>query len=117
MQEELSDLLKRVTGATLRAMSCVPDATVSYLPTCTSISKNAVTLPLPERADYSLYQIKQLRGAADAASLWLRFHDPVLHHRNQLGDSEARLLFDMMEQARVESFGANRLKAVALNLN
>jgi cobaltochelatase CobT len=62
--------------------------------------------------------IAEARGAADALALRLRHHDPKLHSsRAPVSDSDARAVFDALEQARVEALGARSMDGVRANLN
>jgi cobaltochelatase CobT len=57
-----------------------------------------------------------LRGHADSAALWLSLHDPKTHHRLAPRNRQARIIFDALEQARVEAIGARRMIGTADNL-
>jgi cobaltochelatase CobT len=62
--------------------------------------------------------VAEARGAADALALRLRHHDPKLHSsRAPVSDSDARAVFDALEQARVEALGARSMDGVRANLN
>jgi cobaltochelatase CobT len=62
--------------------------------------------------------IAEARGAADALALRLKHHDPKLHAaRAPGGDSDARNVFDALEQARVEALGARSMDGIRANLN
>lgn len=54
--------------------------------------------PKPEADDFASF-----RGAADAMALRLRLADAALHHRLRPTDPLPRMLFEMLEQFRVES--------------
>jgi cobaltochelatase CobT len=58
-----------------------------------------------------------VRGAADAAALRLRHHDPGIHARRMPVEDSARAAFEALEQARVEALGANAMPGVAANLD
>ncbi len=68
--------------------------------------------PLPEPAD----SLATLRGAADGAALRLRHSDAVLHRRLQPEAPLERLLFELMEQLRCETFIPAGMPGVAQNL-
>ena len=57
-----------------------------------------------------------VRGYADAYALRLAHHNEAIDERLQPQGSNARLLFDAVEQARVESIGANQMAGMANNL-
>lgn len=116
MQEEIRDLLKRVTTATVRSFSGEAELMVNYSPGAASVSKMAVRLPMPSRGAISENDLERLRGTADAASLRLRFHDAALHRAKMPSDANAREVFELVEQTRVEALGSRRMKGVAQNL-
>ncbi len=116
MQEEQRDLLKRVTSATVRSFSGEAELMVNYSPGAASVSKTAVRLPMPSRGGISKDDLERLRGTADAASLRLRFHDANLHRAKMPSDQNAREVFELVEQVRVESLGSRRMQGVAENL-
>ncbi|HEU4497901.1 MAG TPA: cobaltochelatase subunit CobT [Sphingomicrobium sp.] len=61
--------------------------------------------------------IAEARGAADALALRLKHHDPKLHaSRAPGGESDAREVFDALEQARVEALGARSMDGIRANL-
>ncbi|HKP33262.1 MAG TPA: cobaltochelatase subunit CobT, partial [Sphingomicrobium sp.] len=60
--------------------------------------------------------VAEARGAADAAALKLRYHDPRLHARVAPVDIDARAVFDALETARVEALGARAMGGVRGNL-
>nr|WP_305793200.1 cobaltochelatase subunit CobT [Sedimenticola hydrogenitrophicus] len=108
-------MFERVTGATLRALAAAPDTRVSFAASG-SVDAGAVRLALPGQGRLSADDIARLRGLADANSLRLRFHDARLHRARLPRDPEARALFELLEQARVEALGGHRLSGVARNL-
>lgn len=117
MQEENRDLLKRVTTATVRSLSGAEELEVNYSPGVASVTQKAVRLPLPSRGALSESDIDRLRGASDAASLRLRLHDQRFFRANLPETQQARDVYELLEQARVENLGASRLSGVANNLS
>ena len=62
--------------------------------------------------------VAEARGAADATALRLRHHDAKLHAaRAPVSDSDARAVFDALEQSRVEALGARSMDGIRANLN
>jgi cobaltochelatase CobT len=116
MKEEVRDLLKRVTTATVRSFSGEEELMVNYSPGAATVNKSSVRLPMPSRGAISADDLKRLRGTADAASLRLRFHDASMHRGLMPTDPNARDVFELAEQARVEARGAKRMQGVAQNL-
>ncbi len=114
-REEPQDLVKRVTSATLRAVAGNKEVSVTFAHAAAGITGGSVRLPMPSR-QVPTEELTRLRGTADAFALRLRYHDEKVHRRRAPAGHEARVLFDAVEQARVESLGARRLAGVAGNL-
>ncbi len=57
------------------------------------------------------------RGLGDSMALRLACHDTNVHANMSPQGSDARVVFDAVEQARVESIGALRMAGMASNLN
>ena len=118
--EEITDLVKRVTEATLKAVSARDNVSVSFAPgahgVSQSIDSSHARLPTPSRR-CSLEEMRAIRGEADAAALRLRYHDPEnFEHQMPAGTSGAELC-DAAEQARVEALGSRVLHGVAGNIS
>ncbi len=113
---DLREQAKRVTESTLKAMSRQPDVTVAFADQPAAMSGTTARLPNPPRT-LQAKDMARLRGAADAMALRMRFHDAKLHRRVQPVGSEAREVFDMLEQVRVEAVGCERYAGVAGNLS
>jgi cobaltochelatase CobT len=115
-EETPSDLVKRTTQSVLRAIAGRADVTVTYASGPAGVRGTNVRLPPPPRQPH-LQDLSRLRGAADAAGLRLRFHDEAVHQRLMPTGSDAKDLYNVMAQARVEAIGATIMKGVALNLD
>ncbi len=111
-------MLKRVTAATVRAMSGRDEVSVTFSGAETRIDErgNKVRLPSPS-AQAQGAEIAHLRGVADAMALNLRYHDSGAHQRRRPAGPEARTLFDTVEQIRVQTLGMRRFHGVAHNLS
>src|SRR5690242_17222882 len=109
------DNFKRSTTAALRAIAERDDVTVSYGPEPPGLAGPRARLPMPPR-DLSQHEASQVRGAADALALRLRYHDAQLHAKRMPQNEVARAIFEGVEQARVEALGARRMSGVATNL-
>src|ERR1700751_5328027 len=110
-----SEIFKRATAATLRAIAERDDVTVGFGPDEAGVSGTRIRLPNPPR-DLPAEETAQLRGAADSMALRLRYHDDAVHSRRVPGSPLARAVFEAVEQARVEALGARRMTGVAGNL-
>lgn len=114
-RENPVEAFKRSTAATVRALSRRADVQVGFSTEPPGVAGLRVRVPTPAR-DLNPQDVAKLRGAADAASLRLRFHDNAIHlQRMPLGDT-ARAAFDAMEQARCEALGATNMPGIAANL-
>src|SRR5215813_12814522 len=118
MAQEFSptEIFKRATAATLRAIAERDDVTVGFGPEAAGLSGSRVRLPNPPR-DLPAEEAAQLRGAADSVALRLRYHDDAVHSKRMPGSPLARAVFEAVEQARVEALGARRMAGVAANLS
>ena len=116
---ENQDLIKRVTEATLRAISARDDIEVSFAPGAHGIVETGdgmqARLPLPTR-QFETQDLSVLRGEADTAALRLRYHDETIYRRQRASGPGSARLFDAAEQSRVEAIGARLLAGVATNL-
>jgi cobaltochelatase CobT len=110
-----TEIFKRATAATLRAIAERDDVMVGFGPEAPGVSGTRVRLPNPAR-DLPPDEAAQLRGAADSLALRLRYHDERVHSRLAPGAKPARAVFEAVEQARVEAIGARRMAGVAANL-
>ncbi len=110
-----SETFRRATEATLRALAEQPNIELEFGSRTPAISGVRVKLPRPPR-DLAHAEVQQLRGQADSLALRLRHHDDGLHQRYAPTDSNARVLFEALEQARYRALGATRFSGVAANL-
>src|SRR5216684_2176793 len=111
-----TEIFKRATASTLRAIAERDDLTVGFGPEPAGLSGSRVKLPNPAR-DLPPDEAAQLRGAADSMALRLRYHDDGVHSKRVPGSPLARAVFEGLEQARVEALGARRMAGVAANLS
>src|SRR2546430_6555404 len=110
-----TEIFKRATASTLRAIAERDDVTVGFGPEPAGVAGTRVKLPNPAR-DLPADEAAQLRGAADSLALRLRYHDDALHSNRAPGTALARAVFEGVEQARVEALGSRRMFGVAANL-
>ncbi len=123
-QDSRFEQFKAATAAALRALARKPDVDVSFSATeqagdsrlKSPHGAGRARLPLPDR-DISAHSKALVRGDADAKALRLQHHDPVMHNQNTMMDLTAQSVLDALEQARVESIGANEMRGVMQNLN
>ena len=117
MAQEFSptEIFKRATASTLRAIAERDDLNVGFGPEPPGVSGIKVKLPNPAR-DLPPEEAAQLRGAADSLALRLRYHDESIHAKRLPGGPLARSIFEAVEQARVEALGSRRMIGVAHNI-
>ena len=70
--------------------------------------------PIPKPVDP--IALAELRGEADLAALLLRHHAPQMHANLRPGNPMTALLFDRLEQVRVEALAATRMEGARANL-
>ena len=107
---------KRVTAATLRAISEREDITATFTPSGQGLSGTEVRLPMPAR-DLPASDVAQVRGQADSVALRLKYHNESIHRGQRPQSESAREVFDAVEQARCEALGMRRMTGVAANLD
>ncbi len=115
-KESPNEPFKRAVTGCLRALAKKPDLEVSYAAERPGVAGGKVRLPEPARK-LSRQEAAIVRGHADSLALKLACHDPAVHRKLLPGGQQARAVFDAVEQARVESIGARRMRGVAQNLS
>ncbi len=110
-----SEPLKRAVAGCLRAIAGDAEVEVTFAPERPALSGEKARLPEPPRR-MSPQDVAVLRGHADSMALRLACHDQGTHARLAPQGSEARAVFDAVEQARVEAIGARRMAGSAVNL-
>jgi cobaltochelatase CobT len=117
--EPQQEPFKKAVAGCMRAMSGQHDLEVIYStdkPSLSTLSDGArVRLPEPARK-FNAKEAAIIRGHGDAMALRLACHNADIHRKLTPKGQEARLIFDAVEQARVESIGARRMEGVAANL-
>jgi cobaltochelatase CobT len=106
---------KQATAATVRAIAEQDEVEVSFSNEPPGLSGNRVRLPVPMR-DLQPADVAHVRGEADAQALKLRHHNAKIHSVNMPGGDVAPALYEVLEQARCEAIGANRMVGVSENL-
>ena len=108
------EAFRRVTAATMRAISEREDVSVSFGAEARLVEAQA-RLPVPSR-EFGASEVRRLRGEADAMALSLRYHDDKIHDRASPHSEAAQAVFDALEQVRCEALGSRRMKGVSANL-
>ena len=106
---------KRATTGAVRAMAQSAEVQVAFQPGPAGLAGKRARLPVPSRA-LPEAEMQKLRGAADSLALRVRHHDDGVHARSLPAERDARVVYDALEQARVEVFGARHMLGVTANL-
>ncbi len=108
--------LKRAISNCVRAIAQDADIEVSFASERPILVGDNVRLPDPgKKMDIRLLAVT--RGAGDSMALRRACHDQTIHTKYLPEGPNARLVFDAVEQARVEAIGAKRMTGVAANLS
>jgi len=112
------DRFRTVLAGATRAIAADAEAEVVFASDASGQSPGKVARVVSPGPSLEPRLVAEARGAADATALRLRHHDPKLHaSRAPVSDSDARAVFDALEQARVEALGARSMDGVRANLN
>jgi cobaltochelatase CobT len=106
---------KRATAGAVRALAQSPEVQVAFQPGPSGLAGKRARLPVPSRA-LPEPELARLRGTADSLALRLRHHDDAVHAHSLPAERDGRTIYDALEQARVEVFGARHMEGVAANL-
>jgi len=106
---------RRATASALRAVAERGDIDVAFQPGPPGVAGKRARLPVPSRA-LPAAEMARIRGAADAMALRLKLHDEAVHGKRLPARREAREVYDLLAQARVEAIGARIMEGVAANL-
>ncbi len=109
------DVFKQATQATARALSGREEVEVIFGSSLPELSGDTLRLPAPAKA-LSDADIALLRGQADTLALRLRYHNTRLYQQYMPADPLARLVFEALEDARIEAAGTADYPGVASNL-
>jgi cobaltochelatase CobT len=112
------DRFRTILAGATRAIAEDPEAEVVFASEASGQSPGKVARVVSPGPGLEPKLIAEARGAADALALKLKHHDPKLHAtRAPSGDSDAREVFDALEQARVEALGSRSMDGIRANLN
>ncbi len=110
------DEFRRVLAGASRAIARDREVEIAFASESGPAAGKTVRVPSPGPSlEPSL--VAEARGAADAAALRVRFHDPAVHRDGAPADPDARAVFDALELARVEALGARAMAGVRTNLD
>ena len=108
--------IERHCAASIRALSHRPLA--EYRGQRLYLEGKGMALHTPHLAvDVLSHSVARCRGVTDAIALRLRYSDEKQHHQSMPDHPVGRLIFDTLEQLRVESLVEPSMKGVKVNLD
>jgi cobaltochelatase CobT len=111
---DVEPLRRAITGS-VRAIAGNDEVEVTFANERPGMTAERIRLPeLSKRP--TAHELAVTRGLGDSMALRLACHDDKVHATMAPQGSDARAIFDAVEQARVESIGALRMEGVATNL-
>ncbi|MBB3966214.1 cobaltochelatase subunit CobT [Rhizobium metallidurans] len=111
---DVEPLRRAITGS-VRAIAGDGEVEVTFANERPGMTAERIRLPeLSKRP--TMHELSVTRGLGDSMALRLACHDEKVHATMAPQGSDARAIFDAVEQARVESIGALRMEGVASNL-
>jgi len=116
--ENSIDVFRRATAVAIKALGNRAELEVAFTPMGSfgfGVSGARVSVPEPDISMLA-HDVAMVRGAADAAAVRLRYHDPELASGRAPPGGAAGAAFDALEQARCEALCARRLPGVARNI-
>jgi len=115
-KETPGEIFKRALAHAARSLAEQPDLEVVFSGDGPSLVGQRAILPHPPR-DLSGPETTRIRGLADQMALRVAHHDDATHARAKPRSPEGALVYDALEQARIEAIGANALAGVKANLS
>ncbi|MFS8146983.1 cobaltochelatase subunit CobT [Rhizobium sp. BR 249] len=107
--------LRRAISGCVRSIAGDGDVEVTFANERPGMTGERIRLPeLSKRP--TAHELAVTRGLGDSMALRLACHDEKVHATMAPQGSDARVIFDAVEQARVESIGTLRMEGVAANL-
>ncbi|WP_375643055.1 MULTISPECIES: cobaltochelatase subunit CobT [unclassified Bartonella] len=110
------EAFKKALSTCMRAIAGTNNLEVSFSHNRPSLSESCARLPeLPQYATNK--DITITRGLGDSMALRKAWHDNRIHMQFSPLESEARAVFDALEQTRVEAIGTLAMEGLAKNLD
>lgn len=111
---DVEPLRRAITGC-VRSIAGDSEVEVTFANERPGMTGERIRLPeLSKRP--TAHELAVTRGLGDSMALRLACHDEKVHATMAPQGSDARAIFDVVEQARVESIGALRMEGMASNL-
>lgn len=109
------EAFKRANAACFRAVAKQPELEVVYGADPAHMTGERARLPFPAR-QLPPEEVAQVRGEADQLACRLRYHDDKTHFSNRPQGEVAPVLFDALENARIEAVGSDARSGLRANL-
>jgi cobaltochelatase CobT len=111
---DVEPLRRAITGS-VRAIAGNDEVEVTFANDRPGMTAERIRLPeLSKRP--TAHELAVTRGLGDSMALRIACHDEKVHTTMAPQGSDARAIFDAVEQARVESIGALRMEGMAANM-
>jgi len=111
---DVEPLRRAITGC-VRAIAGDAEVEVTFANERPGMTAERIRLPeLSKRP--TAHELAVTRGLGDSMALRIACHDEKVHATMAPQGSDARVIFDAVEQARVESIGSLRMEGMAANL-
>lgn len=111
---DVEPLRRAITGC-VRAIAGDDQVEVAFANERPGMTGERIRLPeLSKRP--TAHELAVTRGLGDSMALRIACHDEKVHSTMAPQGSDARIIFDAVEQARVESIGSLRMEGMAANL-
>ncbi|WP_375648232.1 cobaltochelatase subunit CobT [Bartonella sp. MU70NMGDW] len=111
-----AEAFKKALSTCMRAIAGTKNLEVSFSHNRPSLSESCARLP--ELSQYATNKdITITRGLGDSMALRKAWHDNRIHMQFAPLESEARAVFDALEQTRVEAIGTLAMEGLAKNLD
>ena len=108
--------LRRAITGCVRAVAGSPDVEVVFANERPGLAGERIRLPELSKKP-TAHELAVTRGLGDSMALRLACHDQRIHSTMAPQGADARLVFDAVEQARVESIGALRMSGMGDNIS
>ncbi|MBW8321008.1 MAG: cobaltochelatase subunit CobT, partial [Rhizobium sp.] len=112
---DVEPLRRAITGC-VRSVAGSADVEVVFANERPGLAGERVRLPELSKKP-SAHELAVTRGLGDSMALRLACHDQRIHSTMAPQGTDARLVFDAVEQARVESIGALRMSGMGDNIS
>jgi len=108
--------LRRAITGCVRSIAGDAEVEVTFANERPGLAGERIRLPEISKRP-TAHELAVTRGLGDSMALRLACHDTATHASMSPQGADARVVFDAVEQARVESIGALRMAGMAANLN